>query len=235
MRTTVAALAIVLLLFAPWIPSASAQKSEEGLLAAWEQAQKADPNTLKFERVKDHQYHFATKRFPFDGDLLVRNGVVGSFSVNEEGISMGTVEVELQGLTDNFDLCPQLHPVEHHKHFVLESADSGVADLGEILSAGTRPHSRPRRLASADGLRITRHFCADLVRLAVQPGAVQPQTEGHQSAQRTHSANLRAERTNRGAQRANPRTRPEVAGSECQSFSGDACGVEENVSWPLAR
>jgi hypothetical protein len=92
MRTTVAALAIVLLLFAPWIPSASAQKSEEGLLAAWEQAQKADPNTLKFERVKDHQYHFATKRFPFDGDLLVRNGVVEDFSVNQDGISMGTVE-----------------------------------------------------------------------------------------------------------------------------------------------
>src|SRR2546423_13159998 len=78
---------------------------------------------------------------------------------------------------------PAATPVEHHKHFVLESADSGVADLGEILSAGTRPHSRPRRLASTDGLRITRHFCADLVRLAVQPGAVQAQTEGHQSAQ----------------------------------------------------
>src|SRR5437016_12432796 len=74
MRTTVAALAIVLLLFAPRIPSASAQKSEEGLLVAWEQAQKADPNTLKFERVKDHKYHFATNRFPLDGDLLVRNG-----------------------------------------------------------------------------------------------------------------------------------------------------------------
>src|SRR5438552_4778002 len=102
MRTTVAALAIVLLLFAPRIPSASAQKSEEGLLVAWEQAQKADPNTLKFERVKDHQYHFATKRFPFDGDLLVRNGVVEDFSVYQDGISMGTVEAELQGLTDNF-------------------------------------------------------------------------------------------------------------------------------------
>jgi len=45
--------------------------------------------------VKDHQYHFATKRFPFDGDLLVRNGVVEDFSaVNQDGISMGTVEVE---------------------------------------------------------------------------------------------------------------------------------------------
>ncbi len=53
--------------------------------------------------MKDHQYHFATKRFPFDGDLLVRNGVVEDFSaVNQDGISMGTVEVELQGLTDNF-------------------------------------------------------------------------------------------------------------------------------------
>ena len=82
---------------------ARAQKSQEGLLAAWEQVQKTDPSTIKFEKVKDHEYHFATRRFPFDADLLVRNVLVEDFSaVNQYGISMGTVEVELQGVTDSF-------------------------------------------------------------------------------------------------------------------------------------
>src|SRR5882757_4505829 len=103
MKTIIAACSIALLLSAAQIPPARAQKSEAGLLAAWEQAQKSDPSTLKFEKVNDRQYHFASKRFPFDGDLLVRNAVVEDFSaVNQDGISMGTVEVELQGATDGF-------------------------------------------------------------------------------------------------------------------------------------
>jgi hypothetical protein len=94
---------VALLSSAFWIQPARAQKSEEALLAAWEQAQKTDPSTIKFEKVKDRQYHFATKRFPFDGDLLVRNAVVEDFSaVNQDGISMGTIEVELQGVTEDF-------------------------------------------------------------------------------------------------------------------------------------
>jgi cell division protein FtsB len=98
-----AASAIALLFSALAILSARAQRSEEGLLAVWEQAQKNDSSTVKFERVKDRQYHFATKHFPFDGDLLVRNVVIEDFSaVNQNGISMGTVEVELQGVTDDF-------------------------------------------------------------------------------------------------------------------------------------
>jgi hypothetical protein len=103
MKTIIAACAITLLLSAAQIPPARAQKSGAGLLAAWEQAQKSDPGTLKFEKMKDRQYHFATKRFPFDGDLLLRNAVVEDFSAgNQDGISMGTVEVELQGATDSF-------------------------------------------------------------------------------------------------------------------------------------
>src|ERR1700756_5593559 len=103
MRTKLSLIVVTLLSFAAMVPSARAQKSEQGLLAAWEQAQKADPSTIKFEKVKDRQYHFATKRFPFDGDLLVRNAVVEDFSaVNQDGISMGTVEAELQGATDGF-------------------------------------------------------------------------------------------------------------------------------------
>lgn len=103
MRCKFILVAAVFLLIAANIPSAQAQKSEAGLLAAWEQAQKSDPSTLKFEKAQDRQYHFATKRFPFDGDLLVRNAVVEDYSaVNQDGISMGTIEVELQGATDSF-------------------------------------------------------------------------------------------------------------------------------------
>ncbi|HTT32984.1 MAG TPA: hypothetical protein VMH48_05235 [Methylomirabilota bacterium] len=84
-------------------PTALAQKTEAGLLSTWEQAQKSDPNTVKFEKVKDREYHFATKRFPFDGELLVRNVVIEDYpAVNQDGVSMGTVEVELQGVGEEF-------------------------------------------------------------------------------------------------------------------------------------
>jgi hypothetical protein len=85
-------------------PKASAQKDRAGLLAAWEQAQKSDPNTTKFERVADGQYNFATKRFPFDGTLMVRNVSIDDSpaAFNDNQISTGTVEIELQDLPGNF-------------------------------------------------------------------------------------------------------------------------------------
>jgi hypothetical protein len=93
----------VLALGAVWPLPARAQKTEASLIAVWELAQKSDPNTTKFEKIKERQYHFATKRFPFDGDLFVRNVVVEDFSaINQDGISMGTVEVELQGVAEDF-------------------------------------------------------------------------------------------------------------------------------------
>jgi hypothetical protein len=101
LRSTFFGMASLLIGFTP--PAALAQKTDAGLITAWEQAQKSDPSTIKFEKTKDRQYHFATKRFPFDGELLVRNVVVEDFSaVNQDGVSMGTVEVELQGATDDF-------------------------------------------------------------------------------------------------------------------------------------
>ena len=94
---------MALFLGAGGAPTARGQKTEAGLLATWEQAQKSDASTTKFEKIKDRQYHFATRRFPFDGDLLVRNVVIEDYSsVNQNGIGMGTVEVELQGATDEF-------------------------------------------------------------------------------------------------------------------------------------
>lgn len=104
MRGSVPALSLAALLVFQLTPSGSELKTEAGLIAAWEQEQKSDPTTIKFEKTKDRQYHFATKRFPFDGELLVRNVVLEDYPGfnNEEGISVGTVEVELQGVNEEF-------------------------------------------------------------------------------------------------------------------------------------
>lgn len=103
MRGIVSTLSLAALLVFQLTPSGSAQKTEAGLIAAWEQEQKSDPTTIKFEKTKDRQYHFSTKRFPFDGELLVRNVVLEDYpGVNQDGISTGTVEVELQGVNEEF-------------------------------------------------------------------------------------------------------------------------------------
>lgn len=103
MRRIMTAFAFAAFLVAGWIPCAFAQKTEAGLISAWEQAQKSDPATIQFEKTRDREYQFATKRFPFDGYLLVRNVAIEDFSaVNQDGISMGTVEVELQGTNEEF-------------------------------------------------------------------------------------------------------------------------------------
>jgi hypothetical protein len=85
-------------------PQASAQKDRTGLIAAWEQAQRADPNTSKLEKVSDGEYNFTTKRFPFDGTLVVRNVSIDDSpaAFNDNQISTGTVEIELLNLPANF-------------------------------------------------------------------------------------------------------------------------------------
>jgi hypothetical protein len=80
-----------------------AQKNEATLVSAWEQEQKSDPTTLKFEKLADRKYHFATKRFPFDGELLVRNVSIQEFGGEDDfGAASGTVEVELQNVGEEF-------------------------------------------------------------------------------------------------------------------------------------
>ena len=85
-------------------PPASAQKDRAGLIAAWEQSQKSDPATAKLEKTSDGQYSFATKRFPFDGTLMVRNVSIDDSpaAYNDNQISTGTVEIELLNLPANF-------------------------------------------------------------------------------------------------------------------------------------
>lgn len=103
MRGFISTVSLAALLVFRLAPSGSDQKTEAALVAAWEQEQKSDPTTIKFEKTKDRQYHFSTKRFPFDGELIVRNVVLEDYpGVNQDGISTGTVEVELQGVNEEF-------------------------------------------------------------------------------------------------------------------------------------
>jgi hypothetical protein len=103
MQRVIIIFSVAVLLFAGMAPSASAQKNEAGLITAWEQEQKSDPNTTKFEKVSDRRYHFATRRFPFDGDFTVRNVSIHDFDgYEEQEFSTGTVEVELQGVSEDF-------------------------------------------------------------------------------------------------------------------------------------
>jgi hypothetical protein len=128
-------------------------------------AKKNDPSTVKFEKVKDRRYHFAMKHFPFDGDLLVRNVVIEDFSaVNQNGISMGTVEVELQGVTHDF-----------HRTFARSYAQWNMSNTlywdpkaqqwltSETYFREVRALPGPGHLARAHGLRLARHsrdhFC----------------------------------------------------------------------------
>jgi len=100
-RIILAGFALICLLGLP-APVCS-QKNESTLIATWEQEQKSDPATITFEKLADRKYHFATKRFPFDGELLVRNVSLQDFGgENEYGTSSGTVEVELQGVAEDF-------------------------------------------------------------------------------------------------------------------------------------
>lgn len=103
MCRVIVALSLAFFSLAWMTPRARAQKNEAGLIAAWEQEQKADPATTKFEKAAERRYHFVTKRFPFDGDLLVRNVSIQNYgSYEEQGIATGTVEVELQGVSEDF-------------------------------------------------------------------------------------------------------------------------------------
>lgn len=80
-----------------------AQKNEAGLISAWEQEQKADPSTVKFEKLGERKYHFSTRRFPFDGELLIRNVSIQDFGEDADlGMTSGTVEIELQGISEDF-------------------------------------------------------------------------------------------------------------------------------------
>ena len=117
MRGIVSAFGLAALLVLRFAPPGSEQKTEAGLIGVWEQEQKSDPTTIQFEKTKDRQYHFATKRFPFDGELLIRNVVLEDYP----GINRSHPQA------DDLAFAPQpwmvWHPPPHFWRAVLRSLE----------------------------------------------------------------------------------------------------------------
>ena len=79
------------------------EPTRESLLAAWETAQREDPQTIVFEKEENGRYRFATNRFPFDGTVRVLNLVVDDSGVKYPSATvMGVVEAELEDMSDDF-------------------------------------------------------------------------------------------------------------------------------------
>ena len=95
-------LAGLLSLAIPDVPTAAAL-TRESALEAWEEVQQSDPQVTAFEKLGDRRYHFATERFPYDGDLQVVNVAIDDLGPDPEeafGNRIAIVEVELVDMSD---------------------------------------------------------------------------------------------------------------------------------------
>jgi hypothetical protein len=92
------ALGFGLLVLAAPAPVAG-QATEAGLVQAWEAVQKNDPATTAFEKRAEGSYHFATRRFPFDGELKLLKATIEE-PAGADTFAYGIVEVELVALPD---------------------------------------------------------------------------------------------------------------------------------------
>jgi hypothetical protein len=91
---------VAILVVAVSVPSAAAQKpSKESLIAAWEEIQKADPETKVFEKISNGRYRFKTERFPYDGELVILNTVISPWwSDKDKEDFQGSLEVDFLGM-----------------------------------------------------------------------------------------------------------------------------------------
>ena len=77
--------------------------TRDGLVAAWEDNLRADPQTTRLEPLGEGRYAYATERFPFDGTLEIVEVVVDDRSADGPmGVVIGHVSVELIGIDDDF-------------------------------------------------------------------------------------------------------------------------------------
>ncbi len=77
-----------------------AQPSEDSLIQAWETVQKSDPKVVTFEKLGDRKYKFKTEYFPFDGELRIKDAIVGDSGGGMAGdYFMGIIQVELLGFS----------------------------------------------------------------------------------------------------------------------------------------
>ena len=85
----------------PDVPTAA--PTRESALESWERVQRSDPQVTRFEKIGDRRYSFATKRFPYDGELQVVNVAIDDLGLDADdvvGSRIAIVEVELVGLSD---------------------------------------------------------------------------------------------------------------------------------------
>lgn len=98
------------------------------LLAAWERIVRADPDTLRFEKLDEKRYAFATKRFPFDGTLEVLNLSLNEFDADlDTAVRSGVVEFDLVGVDAEFrrKYALSLGAFQSHVSTLFHSAEQG--------------------------------------------------------------------------------------------------------------
>jgi hypothetical protein len=86
-----------------------AQPSEDSLIQAWEALQKSDPKIATLEKLGDRRYKFKTEYFPFDGELRIKDAIVGDTGGGlASDYFMGIIEVELAGFSKKI--------IQQHSH-----------------------------------------------------------------------------------------------------------------------
>ena len=95
---------LVLLLLVSSAAAVTEAPDRDSLLVAWEELQRTDAQTRRFERLDDGRYSFKTERFPFDGTLQVLEVVVDDRLAEGpmSGPTVGHVSVEFEGVDDEF-------------------------------------------------------------------------------------------------------------------------------------
>ncbi len=86
------------------------KNSKAALLKAWEQNQKSQPTTIRFEKTKDNSiYNFETTLFPYKGKVVVHNVLIhedieyyGAYEARESAEIVGIIEAELIDAPERF-------------------------------------------------------------------------------------------------------------------------------------
>lgn len=81
------------------VPVYAAEPTEDNLLAAWESAQRADPEVQRLEATGDRRYQFETTHFDYQGPLEVTDVVVDHVPGDRDN-AVGYIRVVLPELDD---------------------------------------------------------------------------------------------------------------------------------------
>lgn len=81
-------------------PEAPPAPTEETLLAAWEDAQRADPKVQLLESVGEREYRFETTHFPYEGRLVITEVVVDDYA-GMGSDAVGFIQAKLPDAADD--------------------------------------------------------------------------------------------------------------------------------------